>query len=318
MRHIAVALLAMIGSCSLVAQSTQPSEQSPRQALIEMFLGKGANDFTRHLPDGARAVLLHKGETPETSFLLKVASAVRGIEQQGEKVETFDDGPNILVTENTNIHERVEVSVEHESSSGGDSEIELSVRVFKNDEPEALPVIPQVIFTLKQENEIWRVTELTLAAHVPLEDTDYLKGLRKQQDEANESAAQMRVSMIAQSETAYAATHADVGYVCQLGSLYPSPEGEPSATAPFAQDEFNGYRISLSGCEGKPARSYRLTVIPVDPDSEMKTFCVDESGTLKSAQASDGSSCLSDGKVINNLTAPMVEPKLTPESGPLD
>lgn len=318
MCHITIALFAMIGSCSLFAQSTTPPEQSPRQALIEMFMGKGANDFTKHLPDAARAVLLHKGETPETSFLLKVSSAVRGIEQQGEKVETFDDGPNILVTENTNIHERVEVAVEHESTSGGDSEIELSVHVFKNDEPEALPVIPQLIFTLKQENDIWRVTELTLAAHVPLEDPDYLKGLRKQQDEANESAAQMRVSMIAQSETAYAANHADVGYVCQLGSLYPSPEGEPNATAPFARDEFNGYRISLSGCEGKPAKNYRMTVSPVDPDSEMKTFCVDESGTLKSAEASDSSSCFSDGKVINVLTAPMLEQKSAPEPGPID
>lgn len=318
MRHIGIAVFAVIAGSSLFAQIQNPSEQSPRQALIEMFMGKGANDFAKHLPQAARAVLIRKGETPETSFLLKVASALRGIEQSGEKAETFDDGPNILVTENTHIHERVEIAVERESSSGGDSEIELSVHVFKNDEPEPLPVVPQLIFTLKQEDEIWRVTELTLAAHVPLEDADYLKGLRKQQDEANESAAQMRVTMIAQTEIAYAASHADVGYVCQLGSLYPGAEGEPASSAPFANEEFNGYRVSLSGCEGKPSKSYRLIASPIDPDSEMKTFCVDDSGSLKSAEAAESSSCLSDGKVLNVLKPPSSEPNPVPEPGPTD
>jgi len=317
MRHIGIALFAVIaGSCSLLAQTANPPEQSPRQALIEMFMGKGENDFTRHLPDAARAVLVHKGESPETSFLFKISSAVRGLAQQGEKVETFESGPNILVTENTNIHERIEVAVEHDSLSGEEAEIELSVNVFKNDEPEALPVIPRLIFTLKQETDIWRVTELTLAAHVPLEDPDYLKGLRKQQDEVNESAAQMSVNAIVQMETAYAANHAEVGYVCQMSDLYPSPAGEPSVSAPLAKGESNGYRFSLSGCEGKPATAYRLTASPVDADSEMKTFCVDESGTLKSAEATDSSSCFSDGKVINDLKAP--EPSPSPEPGPID
>ncbi len=316
MRHVGTALLTVIAvSCPLLAQDQKPPEQSARQALIEMFMGKGQDDFAKHLPDAARAVLVHKGESPETSYLLKISSAVRGLAQQGEKVETFDDGPNILVTENTNIHERVEVAVEHDSFSGEEDEIELSVHVFKNDEPEFIPVIPRLIFTLKQENEIWRVTELTLAAHVPLEDADYLKGLRKEQDAANESAAQMRVAMLVQTETAYSTNHAETGYACQIGDLFPSPEG---GAALFTKDESNGYRFTLSGCEGKPAKSYRLTAIPVDPDSDMKTFCVDETGTLKSAEAADSSSCFSDGKIVNELKAPQSEPIAPAEPGPTD
>ena len=323
MRHIGIALFAVTAlTCPVIAQDVlahdaNPPEQSPRQALIEMFMGKGENDFTKHLPDAARAVLVHKGESPETSFLLKVASAVRGLSQQGEKVETFDDGPNILVAENPNIKEKVEVAVEHDSFSGEEDEIELSVHVSKNDEPEFLPVVPRLIFTLKQENEIWRVSELTLAAHVPLEDADYLKGVRKEQDKANESAAQTRVAMIVRTETAYAVNHAEVGYVCHLGNLYPSPEGDTSAS-PLAQEEFNGFRISLSGCEGKPAKGFRLIASPIDPDSEMKTFCVDESGTLKSAEAADSASCFSDGKIVNELKPPASEANPSPEPGPID
>ena len=319
MRHIRAALFAaMVSSCALAAQNAEPPEQSPRQALIEMFMGKGENDFSRHLPDSARAVLLHKGESAETSFLLKVSSAVRGLTEQGEKVETYDSGPNILVTENAHSHERIEIAVEHDSASGEEDEIELSVHPYKSDEPEALPVIPRLIFTLKEEDKIWRVTELTLAAHVPLEDPDYLKSLRKQQDEITEAAAQGRVTMIFQTETAYAANHAGVGYVCKMEDLYPSPEGDANVSSRLAQDESNGYRFSLSGCEAKPATSFRLTASPIDPDSEMKTFCVDESGTLKSAEATDSSSCFTDGRVINTVKTPAADESPAPEPGPTD
>jgi hypothetical protein len=317
MRHICcAALFAVIASsCTLLAQIAEPREQSPRQALIEMFMGKGENDFNKHLPDTARAALIHKGESPETSFLLKISTAFRGLAQQGEKVETFESGPNILVTENSNNHERVEVGVEHDSFSGDGDEIELSVHVFKNDEPEALPVIPRLTFTLKEEEKVWRVTELTVAAHVPLEDPDYLKSLRKQQDQVNESAAQMRVNMLFRTETAYAANHADRGYVCQFADLYPSPEGDTGVPTP-AKEEFNGYRFSLSGCEGKPASGFRLTATPIDSESEMKTFCVDESGALKSAEAAD--SCFSEGNLINSLKAPAPEENQSPDPGPTD
>src|SRR5215831_12392051 len=205
MRRVWIALLATTAGCvPLFGQTPKQPEQSARQALIEMFMGKGENDFARHLPDPARAALLHKGETPETSVLLRISGAIRGLAAQREGLETFDTGPNILVTENVSNHERVEIAVEHDSFSGEEDEIELSVHVYRDAEPELLPVIPRLIFTLKQESEVWRVTELTVAAHVPLEDPDYLKGLRKQQDEVNESAAQARITMIAQAETNYA------------------------------------------------------------------------------------------------------------------
>jgi hypothetical protein len=304
MRRIGTALLAAIAaSLSAAAQNPPFQPQSARQALIEMLTGKGENDFKKHLPSAALAALVRKGETPETSLLLRVSGAVRGLTMQGEKVETFDAGPNIMTTENGNTHERVEIAVEQDSLSGEEDEIELSVHVYKNGEPETLPVVPRVIFTMKQEKEIWRVTELTVAAHVPLEDPDYLKGLRKQQDEMNESAAQMRVGMIAQAETNYVANHADTGYVCTFAQLYQNSEGQPNPFAAPAKDESNGYRFSLTGCSGKPATKYRLRAVPVDPDADIKAFCVDESGRLKSIPAADSSKCFTDGKTVNVLKA---------------
>jgi len=312
MRHVWIVLLTTVTAIgSLTAQNATVPEQSARQALIEMFTGKGENDFIKHLPDGARAALVHKGETPETSMLLRISGALRGFTTQGDKLETFDTGPNILVTENTNSQERVEIAVEHDSFSGEGDEIELSVHPYKNGEPQALPVIPRLVFTLKQEKDIWKVTELTVAAHVPLEDPEFLKGLRKQQDEVNESAAQMRINMIAQTEANYAANHADIGYVCALGTLYGNPEGEPSTSSPLTKDESNGYRFTLSGCSGKPATKYRVSAIPIDAESEMKAFCADQSGSVKSIPSSDSTSCLSQGKVLTVVTVP--PPEQNPE-----
>ena len=269
-----------------------------------MFTGKRDDDFSRHLPEAARAALIHKGETPENSMLLRISGAIRGLSAQGEKLDTFETGPNILVTENSNSNERIEVAVEHDSFSGEEDEIELSVHPYKNGEPEAIPVIPRLIFTLKQEKNIWRVSEVTIAVHVPLEDEDYLKSLRKQQDEANESAAQMRISTLARDEAGYAANHADKGYACSLADLYPDTEERPNPFPFLAKEEANGYGFSLSGCAGKPAARYRLTAVPLDPASEMKTFCVDESGTLKAVPAKESANCFSQGKVLTVISEP--------------
>jgi len=303
MRRIGTALLvAVAAGLSAAAQNPPSQPQSARQALIEMFTGKGENDFTKHLPSAVLAALVRKGETPEVSLLFRVSGAVRGgLITQGEKVETFDTGPNILVSEDDNSHERLEVAVERDSLSAEDDEIELSVRLYKNGAPEALPVIPRLIFTLKQEKEIWRVTELTVAAHVPLEDPDYLKGLRQQQDEINESAAQTRVNMIAQAEINYAASHRDSGYFCTFQEPNQNTEGQTNAYSAPVNDESNGYRFSLTGCGGKPATKYRLKAVPLDADAEIKAFCVDESGALKSVPAIDSSKCFTQGETVNVL-----------------
>jgi hypothetical protein len=142
---------------------------------------------------------------------------------------------------------------------------------------------------------------VTVAAHVPLEDPGYLKGLRKQQDELNESAAQGRVNMIAQAETNYAATHRDSGYFCTFQELTQNTEGQMNAYSAPVNEESNGYRFSLTGCTGKPATKFRLKAVPVDADAEIKAFCVDESGALKSIRAADSSKCFTQGETVNTL-----------------
>lgn len=306
MRLVGLVCLAVVmHGASLAGQVSSPMPpppQSARQALIEMFMGKGSDDFTKHLPDATRRALIHKGDTPESSFVLRFSTIAKEISSGGEHVETFDVGPNILVSEDAGHHQRIEVAVEHDSLLGEDDEIEISVHVYKDGEPQALPVLPRVTFTLRQEKEVWKLAEVTAAAHVPLMDEDYLSGLRKQQDESNEAAAQGRVSAIVMTETAYASNHPESGYTCSLASLFGTPQGEAAASNEAAPggEEYKAYRFSLGGCDGPPATKYRLMAVPIDPESEMKTFCADQSGKVNFVASEKDSNCFSQGQTIDS------------------
>lgn len=314
---------------TLFAQNlNEPPKQTARQALIEMFLGKGPDDFVKHLPEKARGALIHKGDTPEGSWALRLAEIGRTIGAQGQHVETFDTGPTILVMADREGHEKLEISVEHDSLMGESDEIELSIKYFRDGQEIALPVVPRFIFALQEEKEIWRLTEVTAAAHMPLTDPDYLKNLRKLQNQSNEVMIQMRVNAIVGAENAYAATHPDRGYACNLSTLFgqekiaqaevqrqlsgeDTGEAQPALAANFfdpgQQNEvWNGYRFTLSACEGSPASKYLLIAAPAEPepDTEMKTFCADESGVVKFSTSGKSSSCTNSGQPLSQGTPP--------------
>ncbi|HEV2470931.1 MAG TPA: hypothetical protein VGS78_17195 [Candidatus Sulfotelmatobacter sp.] len=267
-------------------------------------MSKNPEAFKKHLPESAKHALIRQGEG-DTSIALRFAGLSSELNKQGEHVETFDVGPNLLFSEASDGHERIEVAVEHDSLMGQTDEIELSVHVYKDGQEKTLPVIPRLIFTMQKEQDVWRLVEATAAAHIPLTDPDYLAEIRREQDEANESAAQTRVSIIAQAETTFAKEHPDRGYTCALTDLFPPNPNQPGNTLydyGFANEEYSGYRIQLAGCSGNPSSRYRLSAVPSDSDSQMKTLCVNESGTIKSLRTSKSMDCFRRGDAIQTFT----------------
>jgi hypothetical protein len=197
--------------------------------------------------------------------------------------------------------------VEHDSLLGDEDEIELSFHYYTDGQLKSLPVVPRLTLTMKQEKEIWRLTEVTAAAHIPLTDPDYLKELRKEQDEANESAARNHVNSIAGLEAEYAAKHPDIGYTCTLATLFPQEPTAESGASYFPEDvsaESNGYRFALTGCVGTPAAKFRASAVPTDADAGQKTFCVDASGSLRFTTNGKSSTCFSEGQLVNPPTPP--------------
>jgi hypothetical protein len=309
---------------ALKAPSQAPSSQTPRQALIEMFLGHEPESFEKHLPRTTRKFLSPNGEEPYASVMFLISLFNRRFLWSGN-VKTFDAGPTILVSERNEL-DRLEVAVERDAMTGETDEIELSFHLYHDGREQPLSTIPRLSFTLKQEKEIWRLAQVMESSRVPLTDPGYLSGLRQQQQEGNESNALMRINAILLAETGYAALHPERGYVCSLTALFaPAPQDSTSEdnstddnsdqpqvlNDPGAgSSEWSGYLFVLTGCEGSPGSKYQVTAAPIDSDSGTKTFCADESGTVKSAAGKRVSDCLGRGEALTPENDPVTETQL--------
>jgi hypothetical protein len=285
--------------------SQAPPPQTARQALIEMFTGKSPDAFVKHLPAAASQALLHKGEMPGNSMVQRISTIGRQWTTQ-EHQQIFDEGPTLLVSEQEEGQQKVktEVDVERDNLMGESDEIEVSIHVYRDGMEEFLPVVPRLIFSMTQEKEIWKLTEATLAAHVPLTDPDYLKGVRKEEDKAIEGMASGRIRMIAAAEVQFASSHPDRGYSCNLTELFSKGDSADAADQPpefsaagFASDS-SGYHFSLTDCDGTPALRFHATAVPAEADSGMKAFCADESGKVRFEVNGKGSSCLTRGQLL--------------------
>jgi hypothetical protein len=300
-RIFLVLFLLLAASLGAAAQTkTELPPQTARQALIEMFTGKDADAFEKHLPEATRRALLHKGDTEQASFLRQFASLSRRLSAPETVLQTFDAGPLLLSVGDASGQDRIEVTIERDGLMGEENEIELSFQLFHKAELAALPVWPRLVFAMKQEKDIWRVSEATLSLHVPLEDPAYLEAMSKLQNAENEGIAQARLSALVQLENNYAAKHPERGYSCTLSDLNraePEPGREPEAVDPaVGNQESNGFHFSLAGCDGVPATAFHLTGVPIDPDAGMKAFCADNTGRVRFASDGTAATCWSSGE----------------------
>jgi len=300
----------------MAGEQAAKTPQTARQALLEMFLGNAPDSFVKHLPKAAKQALIVKGETPETSMVQQISTIGRQLTTQGH-VETFDDGPTLLVSEQKEGKQRVrfEIGVEHDSFTGDSDEIELSFHMFRDGQPEFIPVIPRLTFSMIQENEVWKLSEVDFAARVPLTDPDYLKGVRHKINEANENLARLRIGMIASAEPRYKAQHPNRGYTCKITELFSNPSagltGGPSGVDSnmsftgigLMGSEVAGYSVEITGCDGSPATKFQITATPTDPDAGMKAFCTDESQAVRYDASGSASGCLSQGQAVKQAGA---------------
>jgi hypothetical protein len=307
MLRTCLTLLLLVTVTPFIAAQAQPSPppQTARQALIEMFTGKSPDAFEKHLPEVARHALIHKGDSRSTSWVQQFAALSHELSSQGRVLETFDAGPLLLSVEDHGATDNLEIIVERDNLIGEEDEIELSFQLFQEGEAKPLPVLPRFIFTMKQEKDIWRVSEAELVVHAPLADPEYLKTLTKMQNVENEAAAQRRISELVQMETTYAASNPERGYTCKLSDLNTKDDQDDADQPPAAPskpadagDENGGFRFVISGCNGIPATKFHITAVPLDSDSGMKAFCADKSSKIRFANDGTAASCLSAGEFV--------------------
>ena len=162
------------------AQTQQgPPPQTARQALLEMLFSKSPKAFEKHMPEHVLEAFNKADSGWANKFMSPLSALQRQATMEGQHLETFEAGPLLLTGESMqgNHQERIEIAVERDDLSGEDDQIELSLHIYKDGLPDRLPIVPNLILDMKQEKDIWRVSQITVAVHVPLSDPDYVEGI---------------------------------------------------------------------------------------------------------------------------------------------
>jgi hypothetical protein len=301
-RPINLFLLLAAAGWAVADAQVQAPQQTARQALIEMLLAKSPGVFEKHLPEAARKFLLQGDDTSSTPILREVTSFRSGIVNSGGRLETFDSGPILLTIDEKETQRKMEVIVERDDLASDDDEIELSVHPYVNGKPEPLPIRPRIVLSMKQEKEVWKLNEVTVAMHVPLSDPDFLKDLQKTQNPGSERSVVASLRTIVTAEIAYSSAFPERGFTCNLSELGGSGlQGQPThehamlIDDALASGKHSGYIFSIGGCDVAPASKFSVTAVPKETDSELRAFCSDESAVLRYAADGKAATCLSEG-----------------------
>jgi hypothetical protein len=320
-RTILSMTVALLCAASAPSQATRP--QTARQALLEMFFSKEPGTFVKHLPAATRAALEKAGAL---SNLQQSSAMMAQLQTQGKGLQTFETGSILLVAENPAAGQKVQITVEKDAMRGDRDDIELSFLIYKSGQAERTPFMPQLTFSMKQEEQMWKLNEISITIHVPLADPDFLKAVTEKMTPATQPRPTITLTSSPQSETpvqagasdatvlaamhtilaaeaTYASSYPNVGYTCSLSSLDGFGGGEPNEhqamliNSGLASGKKYGFVFTLSGCSAAPATNFHLSAAPNANTFGRKAFCADQSGVIRSAQDGSSATCWASGTV---------------------
>ncbi len=279
------------------AQQPEPPPQTARQGLLEMFFGKDPKAFAKHVPE----TVLEVFGKADTGLITMVTRQVSGIQSElslpGSHLETFEAGPLLLLSERLqeNHQERVEITVERDDLSGDTDEIELALHVYKDGTLDRLPVVPGLVLDLKEEKDVWRLTQITLALRVPLSDPEYIQGIAEDMRRTRQRMAEYQTLSSLQSLKALEAAQQkkSSSYTCDLESL-----GKGWESTPLEPGGKPVYILKITNCSSS---SFNIIAEPVNGGPARRALCMDESGAARFAEDGKGSTCLSNGRSIDEL-----------------
>jgi len=323
-------LLALILSSAVPfpRASAQPTPQTARQALLEMFFSKTPGTLGKHLPEVTQAAMQKAAGGSGISMLDSFALVASQLQTRGQELQTFEAGPILLTVEDRQAHTKFEITVERDDLQGEADEIELGLHNYKDGQPQTVGLTPRFTFTMKQEKDVWRLNQIAVSLQVSLTDPEFLKAIAARMSPsagpttsssassagtwasrapiaANEASAVGGIRTLNTAEVTYAAVYPDRGFTCNLSDLggMGSGQGRDAQHAMLidprlATGRKNGYVFSLSGCDGNPVSKYNVAAVPADPTAGTRAFCSNESAVIRSSPDGNAASCLNSGKPL--------------------
>ena len=299
-------VLAVILGFPTLVLAQKPAPQSARQALIEMFFGTKPNHLERHFPGVTKKSLVRMNSSETQNLLSQLSSLSSQITASGSKYETFDTGPTILTVEDKppGNPPLFEATVERDDLVGDEDEIEVALLLPQDVREQApIPINPHITFSLKTEDDVWRLTDITVMVRFPLADPDFLKSMEDTQRKKNEQIMVWAMRTIVGAEEIY---HSRRGtYACSLALLAdvnkPGPEGGGGAVLDpeLATGKKGGYIFAISGCDGL---HYKAVAEPAIEDSGQRAFCSDERGPILASVDGKATTCLASGEDVDIKT----------------
>jgi len=304
--------------CACLAQVRAASTQTPRQAIIEMFSG-GEAPLKRHLTLEMQRKLeqMMKDSPAGANPFFALTSAKTS---DPDSFQAFDLGKILFSFNNPQQHERYELRINSEELRGDEDVMELSLHLVRNAIEQEMPVGLRFVLNLKKQESIWRLDAVTFSATLPLGDPRILDkswwgpalfsafgGAPTDQkpavavDDRPKLSPVRAVRMIGIAEDIYAQNHPGIGYTCTMADLVNVGKGLDEdgvykfMDAEFAGGVYNGYRFTLSGCDRKPARTFRVIAEPVG--GKGKAYCSDHTSDLRASDDGRGVTCLVAGKI---------------------
>lgn len=317
MKLRAALLSVIIFSSLLFAQKQAPAPpQTARQALIEIITG-GQKAFGKHLTVEVQQLLAKAGPRGTAAFgMLDIPH------QLGGEIQTFETGPVLLAVNQPVEHEKLEVRIENDDLSGDEDTMELSLHVTRENsdkEPEDWEsFLSHFNVNLKMQAGVWRLNKVGVGLEFPLGDPEFLqKTFLKGMDHANGTGLtasaggaeastnsekpetnfppEQFITMMTIAEYSFAQQHPDSGFTCSLADLAESGKFF-GLDQQFSSGIYHGYRLSLTGCQGRPVGSFQIVAEPVDGNAG-KAFCTDATRNVRFSDDGRGVTCLSAGKV---------------------
>lgn len=305
---------AILSSAQQQQQTPPAPPQNPRQALIEMANGQVVKHLTIEVQQ-----LLNQPENKQALAPLVFASSMK--KEMGEDVQLFESGPVLASMNDTRNHRKIEVQVNNDDMSGDQDVLELSVHSFRDgveQDEEWQTFLSHFTVTMVQQQNIWRLNKIGIGVELAVGDPEFLKktylksingvgpgmvgasvGLdahssSSEPEQTHELTGSQLAIYLALAEQTYASQNADIGFTCSLADLARSPV-LINNSAQISSGISNGYKLSLTGCQGKPAGSFQITVEPM-PGKAGKAFCTDATRNIRVSDDGRGATCLIAGK----------------------
>jgi len=294
-----------------------PAKQSARQALLEMFFSKASGTLLKHLPAATLSALENSGGL---AAMQQYSLLVSQLQTKGKSFETFESGPLLLVAEDSQSGQKFEIKVDKDSLRGDEDDIEVSFQIYKDNKAQQSPFLPRMMYGMKIESGVWKLSVIQVTLRVPLADPDFLKGVTEaikarsatppamptlNQASLNSfgSDASVLTAMqtIIKAETTYSSTYRATGYTCTLSDLDGFGGGSPNEhqamliPSGLAGGRKYGYIFTLSECTGAPASSFRLVAVPAANSLGRRALCSDQSGAIRYSADGNPDSCIASG-----------------------